>query len=431
MHSPVSGMLGVPSVSKESAIETTLSTHHNKNDPLRNQLSRIEVEKINEEISSLLEKPTFREQQEVEFSKQLISMISTPTFRQKEALSLFRNKDVTPFREFCQYGTKEDCTRERITMEPCNGIHFRRLIFAHTDLKLGDCSYLDTCRHMRTCKYVHYEIDDADVEREFFKKQSAGTHQHSSSSSSSTTTTTTNSSEKAQWINCDIRSLDMSVLGKFGVILADPPWDIHMELPYGTLSDDEMRQLPIATLQDDGLICLWVTGRVMELGRECLKLWGYHHIEELVWVKINQLQRIIRTGRTGHWLNHSKEHCLIGVKGTPKMNACIDCDVIVAEVRETSRKPDEIYDMVERLLPGSRKLELFGRPHNIRPGWITLGNQLASVMLCEDDCIRRYNKHYPDTPIQKGVPCTTVSALQTNTPSTRPSATTSATTPSS
>lgn len=34
----------------------------------------------------------------------------------------------------------------------------------------------------------------------------------------------------------------------------------------------------------------------MELGRECLEIWGYKIMEEIVWVKINQLQRIIRTG---------------------------------------------------------------------------------------------------------------------------------------
>lgn len=54
--------------------------------------------------------------------------------------------------------------------------------------------------------------------------------------------------------------------------------------------------------------------------------------QELLWVKTNQLQRIIRTGRTGHWLNHSKEHCLIGIKGEPKMNFNLDCDVVCAEV---------------------------------------------------------------------------------------------------
>jgi hypothetical protein len=51
----------------------------------------------------------------------------------------------------------------------------------------------------------------------------------------------------------------------------------------------------------------------MELGRECLEIWGYKRVDELIWVKTNQLQQLIRTGRTGHWLNHSKEHCLVSV----------------------------------------------------------------------------------------------------------------------
>lgn len=109
-----------------------------------------------------------------------------------------------------------------------------------------------------------------------------------------------------QWINCDLRIFDFRVLGKFDVIMADPPWDIHMNLPYGTLKDKEMKALRVDLLQNDGIIFLWVTGRAMELGRECLILWGYRRVEELVWVKVNQLHRIIRTGRTGHWLNHSK-----------------------------------------------------------------------------------------------------------------------------
>lgn len=71
-----------------------------------------------------------------------------------------------------------------------------------------------------------------------------------------------------QWINCDIRNFRMDILGQFGVIMADPPWDIHMELPYGTMADDEMRNLNVPALQTDGLIFLWVTGRAMELGRE-------------------------------------------------------------------------------------------------------------------------------------------------------------------
>ncbi|KXJ16445.1 putative N6-adenosine-methyltransferase MT-A70-like protein [Exaiptasia diaphana] len=216
--------------------------------------------------------------------------------------------------------------------------------------------------------YVHYEVDYNDMamkkKEELEKEKSKQGTQISKSEPSKIIL------YPPQYIQCDIRSLDYCVLGKFSVIMADPPWDIHMELPYGTMSDDEMRQLNIPALQDNGYIFLWVTGRAMELGRECLELWGamelgreclelwgYERCDELIWVKTNQLQRLIRTGRTGHWLNHGKEHCLVGVKGDVSgFNRGLDCDVLVAEVRETSHKPDEIYGVIERLSPGGRKL---------------------------------------------------------------------------
>lgn len=90
---------------------------------------------------------------------------------------------------------------------------------------------------------------------------------------------------ESQWINCDIRNFRMDILGQYGVIMADPPWDIHMELPYGTMADDEMRNLNIQALQTDGLIFLWVTGRAMELGREwyaIFKLRSYCFLEKIL-----------------------------------------------------------------------------------------------------------------------------------------------------
>lgn len=89
----------------------------------------------------------------------------------------------------------------------------------------------------------------------------------------------------------------------------------------GTLTDEEMLRMPVGAMQNEGgLLFLWVTGRAMELGRSCLDAWGlsyfsdpldlyradqwtirYDRIDELVWVKMNQLQGLIRTGRTGHW----------------------------------------------------------------------------------------------------------------------------------
>jgi len=250
-------------------------------------------------------------------------------------------------------------------------------------MSLGDCSYLDTCRHMDKCRFIHYEVDASDAERMRDGVQEDALDPFARVSTNRLGADPFARHYESQFVNCDIRTFPMQVLGKFPVIMADPPWDIHMELPYGTMADEEMRRMNVQVLQDDGVIFLWVTGRAMELGRECLDIWGYRFVQELLWVKTNQLQRIIRTGRTGHWINHSKEHCLVGIKGSPDINSNLDCDVVCAEVRETSRKPDEMYDLLERLAPGGRKLELFGRPHNVHKGWTTLGNQLGKTCITE------------------------------------------------
>lgn len=91
-----------------------------------------------------------------------------------------------------------------------------------------------------------------------------------------------------------------------------------------------------------------------------------------------------------------QEHCLVGVKGDLKnINRGIDCDIIVAEVRATSHKPDEVYGIIERLSPGTTKIELFGRQHNCQPNWLTLGNQLNGVQIHDLDLRDRFFTRYP------------------------------------
>lgn len=77
---------------------------------------------------------------------------------------------------------------------------------------------------------------------------------------------------------------------------------------------------------------LWVTSRATELGIECLERWGYQYVAEIVWVKINQLGRLIRTGMTGHWLNHTKEHCLVGIKGSATVDKSLPEDFIEKQI---------------------------------------------------------------------------------------------------
>lgn len=372
------------------------------------------------DIMSLLSLPSTKEKQSKQVGEEILELLSKPTAKERHLTEKFKSQGGAQVMAFCPHGTRVECmkaqqleesaseTSDKPTADSensdelketrfqCNRLHFKKIIQAHTDVVLGDCSFLNTCFHMSSCKYVHYQVDNAEqtVNKAVKIPPESTDGQQILLPKRSIEKVTLN---PAQWIQCDLRYLDMTCLGKFSIVMADPPWDIHMELPYGTMSDDEMRELGVPALQDDGLIFLWVTGRAMELGRECLKLWGYERVDELIWVKTNQLQRIIRTGRTGHWLNHGKEHCLVGLKGKPKnLNRGLDCDVIVAEVRATSHKPDEVYGIIERLSPGTRKIELFGRQHNVQPNWLTIGNQLDGVKLVDPELINSFQKRYPD-----------------------------------
>ena len=75
----------------------------------------------------------------------------------------------------------------------------------HTDESLGDCSFLNTCFHMDTCKYIHYEVDKTDVKLAR-KRESAGGGGMSVGLLESTKLI------PPQWIQCDLRNLNVSVL---------------------------------------------------------------------------------------------------------------------------------------------------------------------------------------------------------------------------
>jgi len=208
-------------------------------------------------------------------------------------------------------------------------------------------------------------------------------------------------------LKCDLREFDLTSLGiKFDAILIDPPWEeyqtrnVGMYVPnedLATWTTDELRQLKIGEIADTQSFCfLWCGETHLEQGRELLRRWGFRRVEDICWVKTNRLARQDERGRVKQGtvmygdssaLQRSKEHCIVGVKGTLKrsvdthfIHANCDVDLIMEEEKEfgSTQKPMELYETIEHFCLGRRRLELFGLDRNLRDGWLTLGRGLTT-----------------------------------------------------
>ena len=67
-----------------------------------------------------------------------------------------------------------------------------------------------------------------------------------------------------------------------------------------------------------------------------------------------------------YWSRANVEQCLLATRGSPPRMAKDVKRLVIAPRREHSRKPDEIYNRIERLARGAY-LELFARQS--RRGW--------------------------------------------------------------
>jgi N6-adenosine-specific RNA methylase IME4 len=76
----------------------------------------------------------------------------------------------------------------------------------------------------------------------------------------------------------------------------------------------------------------------------------------------------------GHTTRKNAEDCLLFKVGTPKRLAADVDEVILAPVRENSRKSDEAIERIERFCAGPC-VELFAR--ETRPGWDVWGDEIG------------------------------------------------------
>jgi len=173
---------------------------------------------------------------------------------------------------------------------------------------------------------------------------------------------------------------------KFKTVLADPPWQFqnrtgkmapeHKRLNrYSTMKLDEIKALPVDGVADDPChLYLWVPNALLPEGLEVLKAWGFQYKTNIVWEKVRKDGEPDGRG-VGFYFRNVTELLLFGVKGNKARTldpARSQVNLLRTMKREHSRKPDEIFDIIESCSSGPY-LEMFAR--GTRKNWILWGNQ--------------------------------------------------------
>ena len=184
-----------------------------------------------------------------------------------------------------------------------------------------------------------------------------------------------------------VEELTSSINGRFGTILADPPWRFSNRTGrvapeyrrlhrYQSLPFEEIARLPVSEFAlESGHLYLWVPNALLKEGLEVMKRWGFEYKTNLVWHKVRKDGGPDGRG-VGFYFRNVTELVLFGVRGAVRTSKAgrTQVNIMRTQRREHSRKPDELYDIIESCSPGPY-LELFAR-HG-RDGWIQWGNQLG------------------------------------------------------
>ena len=173
---------------------------------------------------------------------------------------------------------------------------------------------------------------------------------------------------------------------KYKTILADPPWQFqnrtgkvapeHKRLNrYPTMRLNDIASLPVREIAaEKAHLYLWVPNALLPDGLAVMRAWGFEYKTNIVWEKVRKDGEPDGRG-VGFYFRNVTELLLFGIRGQHNRTlspARSQVNLLRTMKREHSRKPDEIYPIIERCSEGPY-LELFAR--GMRKGWDLWGNQ--------------------------------------------------------
>ena len=183
--------------------------------------------------------------------------------------------------------------------------------------------------------------------------------------------------------------------GGFHTVLADPPWQFqnrtgkvapeHRRLHrYDTMTLSEIMALPVAEIvEEPAHVYLWAPNALLPEGIEVLRAWGFAYKTTLIWHKVRKDGGSDGRG-VGFYYRNVTENILFGVRGRKARTLAPgrrQTNLIASRKREHSRKPDELYPIIEACSPGPY-LELFARRR--RSEWASWGLEVNPMPIAAE-----------------------------------------------
>jgi len=180
-------------------------------------------------------------------------------------------------------------------------------------------------------------------------------------------------------------------LFSFNLAVIDAPWPWKAysekglgkspEAQYGTMSMADIGALRVGDLlAPSGVLVAWCTWPLIDQQLGIIRKWGVEPVTGGVWVKRTRNEKL-RWG-TGYVLRSVCEPFIVATlrgarvagSSTANLIETIEDAAVDGLAREHSRKPEEFYQMLEKLVPEGPRADIFARRR--RAGWSCFGNEL-------------------------------------------------------
>ena len=178
-------------------------------------------------------------------------------------------------------------------------------------------------------------------------------------------------------------------MGRFKTVVVDPPWDVtwysntltlesrdqlrqkqlserkglglkrmpgYVQMPYPTMSLDEIKALPIPeVLEPDGLVFLWTTMKMLPHAFGVLEAWLVEYDYTMTWHKSRGPKPLNKP-------MYNAEFVLVGKQGRPHYleEKMLFTSNSWSSPRVHSHKPEGFYDLLRRVTPEPR-MDVFAR----------------------------------------------------------------------